>query len=70
MNIWLWGLSFFLGFIAGMFTFGCLAAASRADEAIERACRERELIARGGTKGDTRPMVEIVDDCTVREVKH
>jgi len=65
MNIWLWGLAFILGFIGGMITMACCAAASRADEVIERAVREEE---RKRQKGDTRPMVEIVND--TKEVIH
>jgi len=70
MNIWLWALAFILGFIGGMFTMACCVCAGRADEEIERACRERELIARGKVKDeDTRGMVEIVDDCKRGQLK-
>jgi len=72
MSIWFWMLSFFLGFCLGFLTAACMACESRADAEIERAVAGE---VKRRADDDTRPMVEIVDDFTIRdwagkEVKH
>lgn len=67
MSIWLWGLSFFLGFMLGFLTAACLASASVADDVIERAVADE---VRKRKDDDTLGIVEIVDDTTIKEVKH